>query len=154
MLLEKLKSGNLRYCKSKEKFLEQFSNKESSQAIYSGFGPFYETYLYAFFIGFHKGLKQELGDETATFYDTHKWKYQDLVDLMITLSILNISRPNEWIQIEDDEEMLNKFVRDVKKEIEETVNGGLKYLEDRFAENEDEFDSEFAFVNLYKEVIN
>lgn len=153
-----LNSQSPRYCEARRSIIESLSKKgaRSQASEYSYLGPFYETYMYAFMIGFHRRDRLPLPDRKGEFRKLGDWKPETLVRFIISLILTRHNEEFELNKMEneyDDESLKSKF-RDLIKIIEEYANAGLKYLEERYEEDPHEFNDPFVFVNQLKECVD
>lgn len=145
-----------RYSTSVEYLFEKLANKQG-KGEYSQFGPLYELYVYAFFLGLKIDRKIELvtGNNAKKFVEIAGWKSSSpLIDFLL-LTIF--SRSDEigfnWNDLEDmDEKELTEVVRKIITFIEEYAYGGLDYIKNKY-DNGELDNSQYLFVDLLSEVV-
>lgn len=124
---------------------------------YIKFGQFYQTYMYAFMIGYHLDKNIPISDsgEKRDFAPFGDWKPIELRDFIL-MTILNESVEKlgfEWIQLEEmDEEKSKATVSGIIRRIEGYANAGLCYIQDKFDNEKEEFRDPFVFVNLLRRI--
>jgi len=119
------------------------------------FSNVYEFYIYAFFIGLYKGLKQELvdDDKTKTFWEMESWKPRELVDYLLVCAIGQSKFDMIKIEKADDQEVVEQ-VKLLKQIIEQYANGGLKYISEILQEQEDLVDDHAFFIKMLSECVD
>lgn len=139
--------------------METISNKGTvGGGNYIKFGPFFQTYMYAFMIGYQIGECTPIfgSGETKDFAPLGNWKPSDLVDYIIMM-ILNEPADKlgfTWEQLEQmSDEEHRQAVSTIVKRIEGYANTGLAYIQDKFDTAKEEFRSPYVFVNLLRNVI-
>ena len=98
-----------RYLAKYYPLMETISNKGTTGGgDYIKFGPFFQTYMYAFMIGYHLGECNQIAGsgETRDFAPLNHWKPSDMVDyiLMLILSESDEKLGFSW----DDLEAMNE----------------------------------------------
>ena len=144
-----------RYAESRIPVIEAFSEKGSQKTEYTRFGPIYELYIYAFRLGLKKDLKIPLPTRnlTADFLEIGKWKRDSsLVDFLLMIIFSHSDEIGfDWNELEDmEEKKINEVVSKMVEFIESYANGGLKYLQDQW-ENDELQVSNYMFVDLMNE---
>ena len=147
-----------RYANIYKDLIASLANKGNRKTEYIQFGPIYQIYIYAFFIGIHRNERVSLPsrESTTDFLELGKWKPDSLVYfILMTLfsrdSELGIST---WNELEDMEETdIDLFVRTLIKTIEEYANAGFSYLQSRFDEDRNVFNETYVFADILKDVI-
>lgn len=134
------------------------SNKGTTGgADYIKFGPFFQTYMYAFMIGYQLGecnLIAGVG-ETKDFAPISHWKPSELTDyiLMLVLSEEKEKIGFTWSELEDmNDDQCKETVSTIIRRIEGYANTGLNYIQDKFNTEKDEFRSPQVFINFLREV--
>lgn len=149
-----------RYLAKYYSLMDTISNKGSSGAgDYIKFGPFYQTYMYAFMIGYHLGECNQISNsgETKDFAPLNHWKPSDLVDyiIMLILSESDDKLGFSWEDLERmNEEESKAAVSNIIRRIEGYANTGLNYIQDKFNNEKDEFRSPQVFINFLREVVD
>ncbi|MBT3206777.1 MAG: hypothetical protein HN704_16455 [Bacteroidetes bacterium] len=157
-LKNRIFSKRPRYANIYKDLIASLANKGNRKTEYIQFGPIYQIYIYAFFIGVHRNERVSLPsrESTTDFLELGKWKPDSLVHfILMTLfsrnSELGISK---WNELEDMEEAdIDSFVRIVIKTIEEYANAGFSYLQSRFDEDRNVFNETYVFADILKDVI-
>ena len=147
-----------RYANIYKDLIASLANKGNRKTEYIQFGPIYQIYIYAFFIGIHRNERISLPsrESTTDFLELGKWKPDSLVYfILMTLfsrdSELGIST---WNELEDMEETdIDLFIRTLIKTIEEYANAGFSYLQSRFDEDRYVFNETYVFADILKDVI-
>ncbi len=124
---------------------------------YIQFGQFYQTYMYAFMIGYKLGecnIISGLGEQTD-FFPIGGWKPSPLVDYILAM-ILNESHEKlgfDWIKMDTmTEDELKNAASTIARRIEGYANTGLNYLQDKFDNQKEEFRDPFVFVNIMRNI--
>lgn len=134
------------------------SNKGTAGgADYIKFGPFFQTYMYAFMIGYQLGECSLIigAGETKDFAPISHWRPSELTDyiLMLVLSEEKEKIGFTWSELEDmNDEQCKEAVSTIIRRIEGYANTGLNYLQDKFNTEKDEFRSPQVFINFLREV--
>jgi len=144
-----------KYSLSVEYLFEKLANKQS-KGEFSQFGPLYELYVYAFYIGLKIGSRIELasGSNAKKFVEIAGWKSSSpLIDfLLLTIFSRSDEIGFDWNELEDMEEKeLAEVVRKTITFIEEYAYGGLDYLKNKF-DNGELDDSQYLFVDILGEL--
>lgn len=147
-----------RYQGSKREVMDLLAKKGGKKGEFLLFGPYYEIYMYAFFIGYNRNERLPLSDSSKkeTFRDFGLWKPQGIVDyiLMLLFSDKEIIK-YEWDELEYlDEENIDDVISKIITAIEEYANAGLSYLSEKISTDKNEFTDPFVFVNILNEVID
>ena len=147
-----------RYAESQRSVLELLSLKGSRKGEFLTFGPFYEIYMYAFFIGFNRGERLPLLESSRKdqFREIGLWKPEGIVDyiLMLMFSKKEILKYT-WDELEDlDNKEIEEVISNVIKAIEEYANAGLSFLKDKIDNERNEFTDPFVFINILNDVVN
>lgn len=147
-----------RYLVKYTSLMEAISDKGSIKGGgYISFGAFYQTFMYAFTIGYRLGECVPLLDsgDKKDFAPFGDWK-PIAVSEYILMCILNESEEKlgfSWIQLEQmDEETGKEAVSKIIRRIEGYANAGLDYLQKKFDEEKDEFRDPFVFVNFLRNI--
>lgn len=147
-----------RYLLKFKPLLEAISNKGTAGGgDFIKFGPFFQTYMYAFMIGYRRGECIPLQDagEKTDFADISHWKPVEMVNYMLML-ILSESKEKlgfSWSELEAlDEEKGKAAVKAIIGRIEGYANAGLDYIQTKYSENKEEFRDPFVFVNILREL--
>jgi len=134
------------------------ANKGNRKTEYIQFGPIYQIYIYALFIGIHRNerIPMPSRESTTDFLELGKWKPDSLVHFIL---MALFSRKSElgittWNELEDMEETdIDSFVRILIKTIEEYANAGFSYLQSRFDEDRNVFNETYVFADILKDVV-
>lgn len=150
----------IKYPKFHEKFdylTQKIANKQG-KGEFSQFGPLYELYVYAFYLGLKIESRIEMpeGKYSKKFEKIGGWKQASpLIDfLLLTIFSRSDEIGFDWNELEDMEEnKLGEVVSKIVTFIEEYAYGGLEYLKNMF-DNGALDNSQYLFVDLMKEVVN
>ncbi len=145
-----------KYSISVEYLFEKLANKQG-KGEFSQFGPLYELYVYAFYIGLRIDSRIELpsGSNAKKFYEIGGWKKNTpLIDfLLLTIFSRSEEIGFDWNELEDmDQEGVESVVRKIITFIEEYAYGGLNFLKEKF-DNGELGNSNYLFVDLLAEVV-
>jgi hypothetical protein len=146
-----------KYSVSLEHLFEKLANKQG-KGEFSQFGPLYELYVYAFFLGLKIGSRIELasGSNAKKFVEIAGWKSSSpLIDfLLMTIFSRSDEIGFDWNELEDlEEKELAEVVRKIITFIEEYAYGGLDYMKNKF-DNGQLDNSQYLFVDLLSEVVD
>lgn len=146
-----------KYSVSLEQLFDKLANKQG-KGEFSQFGPLYELYVYAFFLGLKIGSRIELasGSNAKKFVEIAGWKSSSpLIDfLLLTIFSRSDEIGFDWNELEDMEEKdMAEVVRKIITFIEEYAYGGLDYIKNKF-DNGQLDNSQYLFVDLLSEVVN
>lgn len=147
-----------RYKMKYRDLMDRISNKGDATGLggFSSLGPFYQTYMYAFFIGY-KLEKQNFiqpNEENNDFFVFSQWNPVAVRDYMVML-LFNKSEEYgfKWIDLEDaNSEIVNTFVAEFIHQMEGYANAGLEYLQDKWDNESMKFRNPFVFVNILEEL--
>jgi hypothetical protein len=147
-----------RYQSAKREVLDLLARKGGKKGEFLLFGPYYEIYMYAFFIGYNRKERLPLSDGSSKkdFLKIGEWKPQGIVDYLFML----IFSDKEIIKYELDEleelneEEIDDVISSIITAIEEYANAGLSYLGDKIKADKNEFTDPFVFVNILNEVVD
>jgi len=147
-----------KYQGSKRELLDILGKKGGKKGEFLLFGPYYEVFMYSFFIGYHRNERLPLSDGTdkIDFLPVGNWKPKGLVDylLLILFNNKNIIK-HDWAELENlDEEKIDEVVANIITAIEEYANAGLSYINEKYLNEKNEFTDPFVFVNILNEVID
>ncbi len=152
---KKIESIRPSYLNERRPLMEILSNKGSTKSEYAQFGPFYQTYMYAFFIGYNKGERLPLTGKSDNFREFGLWQPKGIIDFIIMLLFQNLEELKDWNSFDElDENELDQKVKKFLTALEEYANAGLMHLQDKYDNERNEFQDEFVFVNMLKEVAN
>jgi len=148
-----------RYANIYKDLIASLANKGNRKTEFIQFGPIYQIFIYAFYIGVHRNESISLPsrESTTDFLELGKWKPDSIVHfILLTLfsknADLNIS---SWNDLEDMEENdIDLFVRTLIKSIEEYANAGFAYLQNRFDEDRNVFNEPYVFADILKDVVD
>lgn len=147
-----------RYQGSKRDIMDLLAKKGGKKGEFLLFGPYYEIYMYAFFIGYNRKERLPLSDTSKKepFRDFGLWKPQGIVDYILMLLFSDKEIINyEWAELEElDEDKIDDVISNIIIAIEEYANAGLSYLSDKIKNDKNEFTDPFVFVNILNEVVD
>lgn len=145
-----------KYSITVEYLFEKLSNKQG-KGEFSQFGPNYELYVYAFYLGLKIGSRIELatGNSTKKFVNIAGWKSNSpLIDfLLLTIFSKSDEIGFDWNDLEDmDDKELAEVVRKIITFIEEYAYGGLDFIKNKYDSGELD-NSQYLFVDLLNELV-
>jgi len=146
-----------KYSVSVKYLFEKLANKQG-KGEFSQFGPFYELYVYAFYLGLKIDSRIGLasGSSAKKFAEIAGWRQASpLIDfLLLTIFSRSDEIGFDWNELEDMEEKeLAEVVRKIITFIEEYAYGGLEFLKNKF-DNGELDNSQYLFVDLMNEVVS
>jgi len=143
-----------RYKEQYRALIESISKKgdASGKGDFSSFGAFYQTYMYAFIIGYKLGKQNFIqgSDKTSDFFVLSQWSPTTIRDYIVMM-LLNKSDDFgfSWIELENaDEEAINVFIVELIRQMEGYANAGFEYLQAKWDNEKIEFQDPFVFVNF------
>lgn len=155
-LRSEIDSKRPRYLTKYSSLMEAISDKGSAKGGgYISFGAFYQTFMYAFTIGYRLGECVPILDsgEKKDFAPFGDWKPKEISDYIL-MCILNESEDKlgfSWIQLEEmNEEEGKDAVSKIMRRIEGYANAGLDFLQNKFDDEKDEFRDPFVFANFLR----
>jgi hypothetical protein len=145
-----------RFALSHEPLFKALANKGESKGQFSQFGPQYELYIYAFFIGLHVNSRVELPPRTQTtdFVKMNMWKRGNIINYLLFIIFSNSDEIGfEWDELEQmSEKQLDEVIKKIITFIEEYANGGLIYLKNKYDQDELS-NSQYLFIDLLDEIV-
>lgn len=137
--------------------IEAISRKGDTQGGYIQLGAFYQTYMYAFMIGYHIGECTPISGngDARDFAPIASWKPIELVDYiqMLILSEHEEKLGFKWIDLDTmDDDKVRECISTMMRRIEGYANTGLAYIQKKYDEEKEAFKSPFVFVNILREV--
>lgn len=156
-LRRKILAKSPRYAASKKEILEQISNKTGKAGEFD-LGPFYQAYVYCFFIGYQKGYREELpvsAKDRKDFRKIGEWNDipSELIEYILMILICEVNK-NLFSLEEADEDEIQEFIDDLIRLMEEYANGGLSYLKDEFEKDSSIFHVGFSYMAILKDVVS
>lgn len=146
------------YETSKTEIMELLSIKGGKKGEFLKFGPYYQTYMYAFFIGYHRKERLPYADPSKKkdFREIGQWQPTGMVDYILMLLFSDKKNIKyDWDELEElEEKNLEEVVSDIIKGIEEYANAGLAYLQEKIQTDRDEFTDPFVFTNILHDVVD
>lgn len=149
-----------RYNTQYRTLIETISNKgdATGKGDFSSFGAFYQTYMYAFLIGYKLGTPKYIqgGDKTDDFFVFSNWKPSSIRDFIIML-LLNKSEEFgfKWVELENaNEDTINNFVTELIRQMEGYANAGFEHLQNKWNNENMKFRNPFVFINFLEEFDN
>lgn len=128
----------------------------SGKGDFSAFGAFYQTYMYAFIIGYKLGVPKyiERGEQTADFASFVDWKPTPIRDFMLMLLLNESEKYNfSWLELEDaSTDAIETFVTELIRQMEGYANAGFEYLQNKWDNEKIEFQDPFVFVNFLEDI--
>lgn len=145
-----------RFALSHEPLFKALANKGESKGQFSQFGPQYELYIYAFFIGLHVNSRIELPPRTQTtdFVKMNMWKRGNILNYLLFIVFSNSDEIGfEWDELEQmSEKQLEDVIKKIITFIEEYANGGLIYLKAKY-DQDLLSNSQYLFIDLLDEIV-
>jgi hypothetical protein len=147
-----------RYKEQYRALIDSISKKgdASGKGDFSSFGAFYQTYMYAFMIGYKLGKQNfiQSNEKTNDFFVFSQWSPTSIRDYIVML-LLNKSEDFgfKWIELENaGEDTINTFVTELIRQMEGYANAGLEYLQNKWDNENMKFRNPFVFVNFIEEL--
>lgn len=147
-----------RYKERYRNLIDSISKKGDASGVggFSSFGAFYQTYMYAFFIGYRLGKQNfiQTNEKTNDFFIFSQWNPASIRDYVVML-LLNESEKFgfKWIELENaGEEAIDAFVVEFIRQLEGYANAGLEYLQDKWDNENMMFRNPFVFVRILEEL--
>ncbi len=148
-----------RYKTQYRSLIEGISNKgdSSGKGDFSSFGAFYQTFMYAFIIGYKQGTckyilpNEPVSDFIASFDLIKPTPIRDYIIMLL----LNESEKFgfTWIELENaSEDVINTFVTELFRQMEGYANAGFEYLQNKWDNENMKFRNPFVFVNFIDEL--
>jgi hypothetical protein len=149
-----LQGQSQKYSSSKRALMDKLARKgsKSEGGSYTFLGPFYEAFMYAFFIGFNLNRRTPLPEHKEEFLKLGSWKPEAFVSYMLMLILTRHSDEFDVnaFELQHDDEKLKSEGKKIILFMEEYANAGLIYLEERNDKDAHEFNDPFVFFNLLK----
>jgi hypothetical protein len=128
----------------------------SGKGDFSSFGAFYQTYMYAFIIGYKLGNQNfiQANEKTSDFFVFSQWSPTSIRDYIVML-LLNKSEDFgfKWIELENaSAEAIDTFVTEFVRQMEGYANAGFEYLQNKWENENMKFRNPFVFVNFLEEL--
>jgi hypothetical protein len=147
-----------RYKEQYRPLIESISKKgdTTGKGDFSSFGAFYQTYMYAFIIGYKLG-KQNLihtNEKANEFFVFSQWSPTSIRDYIVML-LLNKSDDFgfKWIELENaSAELIDAFVTELIRQMEGYANAGFEYLQNKWDNENIKFRNPFVFVNIIEKL--
>lgn len=124
-----------RYKEQYRSLIESISKKgdASGKGNFSSFGAFYQTYMYAFIIGYKLGEQNFIkpNEKSNDFFVFSQWNPTSIRDYIVML-LLNKSEDFgfKWIELENaSSEAIDAFVAEFIRQLEGYANAGFEYLQ-------------------------
>lgn len=147
-----------RYKEQYRTLIDSISKKgdTSGKGDFSSFGAYYQTYMYAFMIGYKLGKQNfiQANEKTSDFFVFSQWSPTSIRDYIVML-LLNKSEDFgfKWIELENaSTETIDIFVTEFTRQMEGYANAGFEYLQNKWDNENMRFRNPFVFVNLLEEL--
>jgi hypothetical protein len=147
-----------RYKEQYRSLIESISKKgdASGKGNFSSFGAFYQTYMYAFIIGYKLGEQNFIkpNEKSNDFFVFSQWNPTSIRDYIVML-LLNKSEDFgfKWIELENaSSEAIDAFVAEFIRQLEGYANAGFEYLQKKWYYENMKFHNPFVFVNILEEL--
>lgn len=145
-----------RFALSNEPLFKALANKGETKGQFSQFGPQYELYIYAFFIGLHINSRIELPprNQTTDFVKMNMWKRGSILNFLLFIVFSRSEEIGfEWAELEHmNEKGLEEVIKKIITFIEEYANGGLIYLKSKYDQDELS-NSQYLFIDLLDDIV-
>lgn len=155
---QEIENRKPKYLAKYHPLIDMISRKGATQGgDYIQFGAFYQTYMFAFMVGYHLGNCQPISGsgESRDFAAISYWKPIEISDY---IQMLILSEPEEklnfkWIDLDNmSDDSIKECISTIIRRIEGYANSGLEYIQNKFDKEKDEFKNPFVFVNILREV--
>lgn len=161
-LKDKIGQKRPRYKEQYRSLIESVSTKgdASGKGDFSAFGAFYQTYMYAFVIGYKLGVPKfiEKGEKTIDFASFVDWKPTSVRDFILMLLLNDTEKfgvSYSWLELENaNGETIDNFIAELFRQMEGYANAGFEYLQNKWDNEKIEFQDPFVFVNFLEELNN
>ncbi|HEY5590773.1 MAG TPA: hypothetical protein VIK55_07110 [Paludibacter sp.] len=147
-----------RYKEQYRALIDSISRKgdTSGKGDFSSFGAFYQTYMYAFIIGYKLGKQNfiQANEKTSDFFVFSLWTPTSIRDYIVML-LLNKSDDFgfKWVELENaSTEVIDTFVIEFIRQMEGYANAGFEYLQNKWDNENMKFHNPFVFVNFLEEL--
>ncbi|MDH6312994.1 hypothetical protein M2137_001781 [Parabacteroides sp. PFB2-10] len=148
-----------RYKEQYRTLIESISKKgdASGEGGFSSFGAFYQTFMYAFFVGYklQKCIYIQPNEPTTDFIASFELiKPTPVRDFIIMLLLNETEKFNfTWFELENaNEETIDNFITELFRQMEGYANAGFEYLQNKWNEEKIEYQDPFVFVNFLEEL--
>ena len=149
-----------RYKEQYKALIDRISKKgdASGKGDFSSFGAYYQTYMYAFIIGYKLGKQNCIlpNEDSNYFFVFSQWSPIAIRDYIVML-LLNKSEDFgfKWIELEDASiEVIESFVAELIRQMEGYANAGFEYLQEKWDNENMIFRNPFVFVKILEELEN
>ncbi|MDD5346834.1 MAG: hypothetical protein WC265_00385 [Dysgonamonadaceae bacterium] len=149
-----------RYKEQYRLLIDSISKKgdASGKGDFSSFGAYYQTYMYAFIIGYKLGKQNFIlqNEKSNDFFVFSQWSPIAIRDYIVML-LLNKSDDFgfKWIELEDaSSETIEIFVAEFIRQMEGYANAGFEYLQNKWDNENMMFRNPFVFVKILEELIS
>jgi hypothetical protein len=149
-----------RYKEQYRLLIDSISKKgdASGKGDFSSFGAYYQTYMYAFIIGYKLGKQNFIlqNEKSNDFFVFSQWSPIAIRDYIVML-LLNKSEDFgfKWIELEDaSSETIEIFVAEFIRQMEGYANAGFEYLQNKWDNENMMFSNPFVFVKILEELIS
>ena len=146
-----------RYKEQYRLLIDSISKKgdASGKGDFSSFGAYYQTYMYAFIIGYKLGKQNFIlqNEKSNDFFVFSQWSPIAIRDYIVML-LLNKSEDFgfKWIELEDaSSETIEIFVAEFIRQMEGYANAGFEYLQNKWDNENMMFRNPFVFVKILEE---
>lgn len=159
-LKDKIGQKRPRYKEQYRSLIDSISVKgdTSGKGDFSAFGAFYQTYMYAFVIGYRLGTPKfiEKGERTTEFASFVDWKPTSVRDFILMLLLNDTEKysvPYSWLELENaNEETIENFIAELFRQMEGYANAGFEYLQNKWDNEKIEFQDPFVFVFFLEDI--
>ena len=158
ILRETIGQKRPRYKEEYQKLIKNISKTgdASGKGDFFSFGAEYQTYMYAFIIGYKlsKQVFIKPKDESKDFFVFSQWRPSSIRDYIVML-LLNKSEDFgfKWADLENaDKEVIELFVAELIRQMEGYANAGFEYIQNKWDNENIKFRNPFVFVNILEEL--
>jgi hypothetical protein len=159
VLKDKIGQKRPRYKERYRSLVENISIKgdPTGKGDYSTFGAYYQTFMYAFVIGYklRKCIYIQPNEPTTDFIASFDLiKPSSVRDFIIMLLFNETDKFGfNWFDLEDaNEETIDNFIAELFRQMEGYANAGFEYLQNKWDNEKIEFQDPFVFVNFLEEL--
>lgn len=145
-----------RYANIYESLINKMSVKGKQKSEFISFGPLYQSFMYAFFIGYHIGNRTEMPSNNSckSFYEIGNWKPQSIVNYVLSVIYTDLNKNGfNWVELEQyDNVQLKSHVSELVVIMEEYANTGFKFIDEKYEKDPEFFTQIYSFFDLLNDV--
>ncbi len=143
------------YNRQYETMVKLISKVGAQKGGFYSFGPIYETFMYAFIIGYKLGESKPIGSgDRKGFNDFVDFKPTPIRDFILMLMLNKSEKLGfKWVELENaSEEAINTFVTELIRQMEGYANAGFEYLQNKWDNENMKFRNPFVFVDFLEKL--